>query len=56
MTVREDNLSALVRQVRDRAAPDVATTVHPMRSAWWIVPFAGLLCAEWMLRRRQGLR
>ena len=30
--------------------------VHPMRSGWWIVPFAAALCAEWALRRRKGLR
>ena len=28
---------------------------HPMRSAWWIVPFALLLGAEWLWRRRTGL-
>ena len=28
---------------------------HPMRSPWWIVPFAGLLATEWWLRRRRGL-
>lgn len=28
---------------------------RPMRSSWWIVPFALLLCAEWGLRRRHGL-
>lgn len=27
---------------------------RPMRSPWWIVPFAGLLSAEWLLRRRAG--
>ena len=30
-------------------------TWHPMRSAWWIVPFALLLGAEWLARRRGGL-
>jgi hypothetical protein len=30
-------------------------TWHPMRSAWWIVPFVLLLGIEWWLRRRQGL-
>lgn len=30
-------------------------TWYPMRSAWWIVPFAILLSAEWWLRRRNGL-
>ena len=28
---------------------------HPMRSAWWIVPFALWLSAEWWMRRRRGL-
>ena len=28
---------------------------YPMRSAWWIVPFALALAAEWWLRRRSGL-
>jgi hypothetical protein len=30
-------------------------TSNPMRSPWWVVPFAGLLCAEWAFRRRRGL-
>jgi hypothetical protein len=30
-------------------------TWHPMRSGWWIVPFALLLGAEWWSRRRRGL-
>jgi hypothetical protein len=28
---------------------------HPMRSAWWIVPFAAALGGEWWWRRRRGL-
>jgi len=28
---------------------------HPMRSPWWIIPFALLLGAEWWSRRRRGL-
>jgi hypothetical protein len=28
---------------------------HPMRSGWWIVPFAALLSVEWWIRRRHGL-
>ncbi len=31
------------------------TEWHPMRSAWWIVPFALALAAEWWIRRRRGL-
>lgn len=30
-------------------------TWHPMRSPWWIVPFALLLGLEWWWRRRNGL-
>jgi hypothetical protein len=28
---------------------------HPMRSPWWIIPFALLLGYEWWARRRRGL-
>lgn len=31
-------------------------SLRPMRSPWWIVPFALCLGAEWWLRRRAGLR
>src|SRR5690606_738392 len=39
-----------------RALPDVrrGETWHPMRSPWWILPFALLLGAEWWWRRRRG--
>lgn len=30
-------------------------TWHPMRSPWWIIPFALALGAEWWHRRRRGL-
>jgi hypothetical protein len=30
-------------------------TWHPMRSPWWIVPFALLLGGEWWARRRRGM-
>jgi hypothetical protein len=30
-------------------------TWHPMRSAWWILPFVLALSSEWWLRRRRGL-
>jgi hypothetical protein len=34
----------------------VDITGHPMRSPWWMAPFTLLLCAEWTLRRRAGLK
>lgn len=37
-------------------SPDVATAIHPMRSGWWLLPFAAALSFEWWLRRRIGLR
>ena len=43
---------ALEAALRPAARP---TTWYPMRSAWWIVPFALLLGAEWLWRRRRGL-
>jgi hypothetical protein len=36
-----------------RPAPRLETW-HPMRSAWWIVPFALALSGDWWLRRRRG--
>ena len=49
----KDNLDAVVV-----ATPPVRATipVQPMRSAWWLVQFAGCLSVEWWLRRRTGLR
>jgi hypothetical protein len=39
----------------DAAIPPQTTSrrVHPLRSAWWIVPFALALGGEWSLRRRR---
>lgn len=53
--VREDELDALTRLLR-AGAPDSLESipVRPMRSPWWIVPFATLLGCEWWLRRRRG--
>ena len=47
----------LARLVTDAIhAPARPVTWHPMRSAWWIVLFAGALSGEWWLRRRRGAR
>lgn len=54
--VTEDALDDLPRRLS--SAIHVASRVetwHPMRSPWWIVPFALLLGAEWWGRRRRGL-
>ena len=55
--VSPDRLSDLERFVRGAVTSPRATFVHhPMRSAWWILPFTVCLSAEWWLRRRRGLR
>jgi hypothetical protein len=40
------------------AAPSTLrdTPANPMRSPWWMLPFAGLLATEWWSRRRRGAR
>jgi hypothetical protein len=50
------DLTAVEDFLRRLPRPAVQVELHPMRSAWWIVPFTLALCAEWALRRRKGLR
>jgi hypothetical protein len=55
--VTPDRIAELERFVRGAAtAPDAAVARRPMRSAWWLLPFAACLSAEWVLRRRRGFR
>lgn len=44
--------SGMARALRPGPRP---VTWHPMRSPWWILPFALALAGEWWLRRRRGL-
>jgi hypothetical protein len=39
-----------------RSTDRVPETRHPMRSSWWMLPFAFCLAGEWWLRRRSGRR
>lgn len=51
---RIDDLAAVLHAA---ITLDSATVVvHPLRSGWWLVPFAFALGAEWWLRRRRGDR
>jgi hypothetical protein len=51
-----DRLPALVGAMKDAYPPRrVVRPAHPMRSAWWVLPFAALLCGEWAVRRKRGL-
>ena len=55
--VTPDHVTDLERFVRNAVASPRTTLVrHPMRSVWWIVPFAACVSVEWWLRRRRGLR
>lgn len=54
--IRESGLAALPDALLGAVRPAVRVEPwHPFRSAWWIVPFALLLSAEWYLRRRGAL-
>ena len=51
-----DQLDSLPQVMRALIhSTDQMTAWHPMRSPWWIVPFALALAAEWWMRRRRGL-
>lgn len=56
VSVHAADMRALADHLRHLARPVEHVRAHPMRSPWWIVPFASALCAEWGLRRRKGLR
>lgn len=49
---------ALARALLDQLGPAgrVGMLGRPMRSPWWLLPFAACLTGEWWLRRRGGLR
>ena len=52
----EGSLDELGRALDDVLRPTARSERwYPMRSAWWIVPFALLLGTEWLWRRRRGL-
>jgi hypothetical protein len=57
IVVKAGDEAALAERVHELLAPtQAAQTIWPMRSPWWLVPFAACLGAEWWLRRRRGLR
>jgi hypothetical protein len=54
--VAADDPERIVSHLRALPRRQAPTTLHPMRSAWWALPFTLALCAEWALRRRSGRR
>jgi hypothetical protein len=57
LLVTSDRLDRLSRHLRESVRPaNTRHARHPLRSAWWILPFAACLGGEWLLRRRRGER
>jgi hypothetical protein len=54
IVTREDDSSLIATAGTDEAPPQ--EPAHPLRSPWWLLPFAGSLSLEWWWRRRNGLR
>jgi len=55
--VPPERLANLESYLRREVTPSrVQSATHPMRSGWWMVPFAACLGGEWWLRRKRGLR
>ena len=48
--------AGLTRAVRALPSATESHNVRPTRSPWWMLTFAGCLCAEWAIRRRRGQR
>jgi hypothetical protein len=56
VAVTSDRLDALGAAIEQSVKPVTQIArVFPMRSAWWLPPFALALAGEWWLRRRRGL-
>lgn len=56
VAVQADDMAPLESHLRKLAGQSERVMVRPMRSPWWLAPFALCLCAEWALRRRRGQR
>ncbi|MEO8682318.1 MAG: hypothetical protein ABI665_24935 [Vicinamibacterales bacterium] len=56
-SVTAEEAGQLARSLTTAILPrPLPTTVRPMQSPWWMLPFAAALGGEWWLRRRNGLR
>jgi hypothetical protein len=57
LVVRDRHVQPLVQAwIAARGTTRRPEALHPMRSWWWVIPFAASLAGEWWLRRRAGLR
>ena len=56
VSVDESDLTPLVAHLESLTRSTVQASVHPARSAWWMLGFVSLVSVEWLIRRRRGLR
>jgi hypothetical protein len=57
MTVGPGDVDRLATELERHAKPATTVrTIQPLRSVWWMLPFASCLAAEWALRRRRHLQ
>ena len=56
VSVDASDLAPLVAHLRGLALSRVPGAIHPARSPWWMLAFVALVSAEWLVRRRRGLR
>ena len=56
VSVSASQLDPLIQRLSSVSRSSAPIAVHPFRSAWWTWAFSALLCGEWALRRRAGLR
>jgi hypothetical protein len=55
--VNASQMGELARHFRRALTPSsIRAQRHPMRTPWWVVPFAVCLSGEWWLRRQRGAR
>ena len=54
--IPSDQLSRLRDALQGLGPAEEAQVMHPTRSPWWMLSFAALLCGEWAMRRKRGLR
>lgn len=54
--VPAEDLSRLVTAIGAMPVTEQPRQLWPTRSAWWMLGFTSLLCAEWAVRRTRGLR
>ena len=56
VALEASDLAPLERLLESLPRGEAIRSIHLARSLWFVALFVGLLCAEWALRRRHGLR